>query len=108
VETVFERGWSNLQNGLLLETAETNGFTVLLTTDKNLRYQQNLMKRRIAVGVLWTTSWPELLPHASAVAETHQQSRVIDESGADYLFPASYFARLDVSPKLRRLLLRIV
>ena len=67
METAFERGWSNLKNGALIDTAEANGFEVLVTTDKNLRYQQNLTRRRIAIGVLWTTSWPELAPHGPAI-----------------------------------------
>ena len=39
-----------------------------VTTDKNLRYQQNLTGRRLAILVLWTTSWPEIKPHAQGVA----------------------------------------
>ena len=42
------------------------------------------------------------------VAEEHRQMRVIDESGEDYLFPASYFAMAQVSPNLRRRLLAAV
>ena len=42
VVTVFEKGWSTLQNGELLSTAEDEGFEVLVTTDQNLKYQQNL------------------------------------------------------------------
>ena len=42
VETAFELGWDTLQNGALIAEAENNGFDVLLTTDKNLKYQQNL------------------------------------------------------------------
>jgi predicted nuclease of predicted toxin-antitoxin system len=42
------RGWQELQNGELLNEAEAAGFEVLVTTDKNLRYQQNLTGRRIA------------------------------------------------------------
>jgi hypothetical protein len=36
------RGWEALENGDLLREAEASGFDVLITTDKNLRYQQNL------------------------------------------------------------------
>ncbi len=50
VATVFEKGWSTLQNGELLSTAEYEGFEVLVTTDQNLRYQQNLENRQIAVN----------------------------------------------------------
>lgn len=42
VATAFERGWAALQNGELLSAAEAEGFEVLVTTDQNLRYQQNL------------------------------------------------------------------
>jgi hypothetical protein len=60
VETAFELGWATLQNGALIAAAETTGFDVLLTTDKNLRYQQNLVGRRLAILVLSTTSWPRI------------------------------------------------
>ncbi len=68
VATAFERGWAELQNGALLSAAEAEGFALFVTTDKNLRYQQDLASRRIAVLVLWTTSWPDLRPHAEVVA----------------------------------------
>ncbi|MBK7472700.1 MAG: hypothetical protein IPI73_20890 [Betaproteobacteria bacterium] len=60
VVTAYERGWSKLKNGDLLDAAESNGFGVFLTTDTNLRYQQNLKSRRIAVVILTTTSWPRI------------------------------------------------
>ena len=60
VATVFEKGWSTLQNGELLSTAEYEGFEVLVTTDQSLKYQQNLKNRQIAVVVLMTTSWPRI------------------------------------------------
>lgn len=60
VATVYEAGWSTLKNGDLLRSAEEHGFEVLVTTDTNLRYQQNLASRQIAVVVLTTTSWPRI------------------------------------------------
>ncbi len=60
VSTAYERGWSTLQNGELLQAAESAGFSVLVTTDTNLKYQQNLASRRISVVVLSTTSWPRI------------------------------------------------
>ena len=42
VVTAYERGWSTLKNGELLSAAEAHGFKVLVTTDTNLKYQQNL------------------------------------------------------------------
>ena len=52
IETAFDRGWGELLNGELLQAAESEGFTMLITTDKNLRYQQNLSALPIAVAVL--------------------------------------------------------
>ena len=52
VSTAYELGWATLKNGELLSSAEERGFEVLITTDTNLRYQQNLAVRRIAVVVL--------------------------------------------------------
>jgi hypothetical protein len=60
VSTAYERGWSTLKNGELLQAAELAGFSVLVTTDTNLKYQQNLASRRISVVVLSTTSWPRI------------------------------------------------
>lgn len=60
VELAFELGWSSLQNGDLLNAAEAAGFEVFVTTDKNLRYQQNLRLRKIAVIVLSAPSWPRV------------------------------------------------
>ena len=48
VATAYERGWSCLTNG------------DLITTDTNLRYQQNLQGRGLAILVLTTTSWPRI------------------------------------------------
>jgi hypothetical protein len=53
-----DRGWDTLSNGDLLAAAEQAGFDVLLAADKNMRYQQNLEGRRIAVVVLSTPQWP--------------------------------------------------
>jgi hypothetical protein len=51
-------GWDRLSNGDLLTAAEQAGFEVLLTTDQNIRYQQNFTGRKIAMVVLTgTTRW---------------------------------------------------
>ena len=60
VETAFERGWSTLINGELLETVEEKGFDVFVTTDKNFRSQQNLAGWIIAIVVFSSTSWPHI------------------------------------------------
>ena len=66
VATAFEKGWSNLSNGDLLYEAEKE-FDLLITTDKNLEYQQNLAGRKIAILVLPTTSWPKIQPHQDKI-----------------------------------------
>jgi hypothetical protein len=67
VSTAYERGWSTLKNGELLAAAEDQGFQVLVTTDTNLKYQQNLASRSIAIVVLGTTSWPRIRAAAEVV-----------------------------------------
>jgi predicted nuclease of predicted toxin-antitoxin system len=79
VETAYEKGWSSLKNGDLLTQAEAEAFDAFITTDQNLRYQQNLSGRRISVIVLLTTSWPQIKNNATSVA------RAIDN-----LHPGSY------------------
>jgi predicted nuclease of predicted toxin-antitoxin system len=69
VVTIFELGWNHLKNGELLQKAEENGFSVLVTTDQNLRYQQNLAGRKIAIVVLTTTSWPRIERAVAGVAQ---------------------------------------
>lgn len=59
VRTAFEMGWSQLSNGNLLAAAERE-FDVFITTDQNLRHQQALAGRKLAVLVLSTTSWPRI------------------------------------------------
>jgi hypothetical protein len=58
VRKTTEMGWEGLTNGELLNEAEKAGFDVLLTTDKNIRYQQNLKTRKIALVVLANPRWP--------------------------------------------------
>lgn len=67
VTTAHELGWSTLTNGELLAAAEDQGYQVLVTTDTNLKYQQNLVARRIAVVVLGTTSWPRIKAAVASV-----------------------------------------
>ena len=59
VYTVEEAGMKGLSNGDLIAAAEGK-FDVIITADKNLRYQQNLKGREIAIIELPTNSWPKL------------------------------------------------
>ncbi len=67
VVEAIERGWEQASNGELIAAAETAGFDVLLTTDKNLRYQQNLTRRTIAFVVLGNQQWPVLRRYVERV-----------------------------------------
>jgi hypothetical protein len=60
VSTAYERGWSRLRNGDLLNAAERDGYDVFVKTNRNLTYQQNLSRRQLAIVVLTTTSWPRI------------------------------------------------
>lgn len=61
------RGWDRLENGALLTAAEAAGFEVLVTTDKNIRYQQNLDDRRIAIVALGNGRWSVIRLHVARV-----------------------------------------
>jgi hypothetical protein len=76
VQTAYELGWAKLANGELLAAAEKEGFEIMITTDQNLRYQQNLADRKLAVIVLSTTSWPRISTDAAQIA------KVANEIGA--------------------------
>ena len=67
VRTAAEQQWATLENGRLLDAAEAAGFDLLVTTDKNLRYQQNLAGRRIAVVILGQARWPIVRLHVARV-----------------------------------------
>ena len=68
VEESRSRGWDALKNGDLLAAAESAGFDVFITTDRNLRYQQNLSGRTIAIVVLSKGRWTLIRRHLSSIA----------------------------------------
>jgi predicted nuclease of predicted toxin-antitoxin system len=57
ISTVQEMGWAGVKNGELLTMAESQ-FEVFITTDKNLRYQQNLSQRKLAFILLPSNQVP--------------------------------------------------
>ena len=67
VEEARGHGWDALSNGDLLERAEEAGFEVLITTDQDMRLQQNMSNRRVAVVVLMNTAWPRISRRAEAI-----------------------------------------
>jgi hypothetical protein len=67
VKNAKSQGWDTLSNGDLLDAAEAAGFDVLVTSDKNIAYQQNLKRRKIAIVVLGNPQWPSLRLYANLV-----------------------------------------
>ncbi|MEI7952601.1 MAG: DUF5615 family PIN-like protein [Synechococcaceae cyanobacterium ELA182] len=70
VATAYELGWSTVTNGDLIRLAEQEGYELLITTDTNLRYQQNLKDRNLAILVLTTTSWPRIRQVTDRIQDT--------------------------------------
>ncbi len=68
VDTAAERGWSDLDNGDLLEAAEDEDYDLLITTDQNIRHQQYLANRNIAILVLLSTAWPLIRQKADDIS----------------------------------------
>ena len=64
VRTVQQESWAGLKNGELLTKAEDAGFSVFLTGDQNLEFQQNISRSRLGVVVLCAASnaLEDLLP----------------------------------------------
>jgi hypothetical protein len=85
-------GWDELVNGDLIEAAESGGFGIMVTGDQNLRYQQNLSGRRIALVVLLANNWPTVKTNLAAIIEA-----------VDRALPGSYASiAFDRPPLLRR------
>jgi hypothetical protein len=69
VETAYERGWAQLTNGVLLQMAEEAGFDVMITTDKGIRFQQNLEGRKLALVIIDTNDWMRIRGSISLVLD---------------------------------------
>jgi hypothetical protein len=92
VKTAWEMGWSEIENGQLLEVAEKSGFELLLTTDSNLQYQQNLSTRRISLVILLNTDWRIVEKQVQVVVQA-----------IDRATPSSYEEiSFSIEPKSRR------
>jgi len=76
VTTLPQLGWSRLQNGELISQAEIALFDILITTDQNLKYQQNLSNRNISILVLSTTSWPRIKKEISKIQQGIEKSEL--------------------------------
>ena len=73
-------GWAGVKNGELLKLVAAE-FDVFITSDKNLRYQQNLTNRRTAILLLPSNQLPiikNLLPQIDKALETIQAGDFIE------------------------------
>jgi len=68
-QTVPEAGLAGKKNGELLSRAEESDFQVLLTVDRGIEYEQNLLHHEIAVVVIRARSsrLDDLLPHTPEI-----------------------------------------
>ena len=81
VKTTQEMWWAQVQNGELLDRAEAAGFQVLLTTDRNIPYQQKLTGRNLALIILQgkknrVETLAPLIPQVEALLLALQPGRV--------------------------------
>lgn len=92
VYTVVELNWPlQLENGELLKAAEDAAFDVPLTSDQNIRYQQNLTGRKLSLVVLGSNIWPIVRTYEAAIA-----------SAVVAALPGSYqFIEMPLPPKPR-------
>jgi hypothetical protein len=93
VHTFVEMHWHpQLENGELLKFAEAEGFDVMVTSDQNIIYQQNLTGRKLALVVLGSNIWPVVRDHGAEIAG------IVDSATA-----GSYdFIEMPLRPKRRR------
>lgn len=68
VTRAAELGWHEIGNGELIRRAEESGFEVILSRDQNIRYQQNLEQRQIAIVILMDQQWPNVRLHLEKIA----------------------------------------
>jgi hypothetical protein len=63
VHSATDPRWRGASNGELLRLAEETGFDLIVVADKNMRHQQNLSGRCVAILELWTNHRPTLERH---------------------------------------------
>jgi hypothetical protein len=92
VTLAYDMGWAGISNGDLIAAAEANGFEVFITADRNIRYQQNLVGRQLALIVLSTNIWPTIRANPAPIL-----------SAIKNIQPSDYFeVALDRPPRRRR------
>ena len=93
VHTVVKMGWPDqVENSELLKVAEESGFDVMVTSDQNIRYQQNPVGRKLALVVLGSNIWPVVQKHGTAIT-----------ASVGAATPGSYdFIEMPLPPKPRK------
>jgi hypothetical protein len=91
-------GWGEITNGDLIRAAEESGFAVLITCDRNLRYQQNLQGRQIALIELSGGGWPTIRNHLDLILESIAAAQ--PGSYTVVTFPRSPLRRRPYTPSL--------
>ena len=79
IKTLQDQSWSGITNGALLRLAEEH-FDVFITSDQNLKYQQNLARRQLAIIQLPTNQVPlvvKLAPRVQATLESIQTGEFV-------------------------------
>lgn len=81
VDHVKTLGWAGLANGKLIAAAESSGYAVFVTADRNLTYQQNLVGRRIGILVLSTNRWSVIQEQKAAILAAIETATVSTPGG---------------------------
>ncbi len=84
IHTVPEMGWSGIKNGELIKLAEVQ-FDIFITSDRNLRYQQNLTDRKISIIELSTKDRDIILSSREKIS--HSVSTLNDKSYLEVVLP---------------------
>jgi hypothetical protein len=96
VTEAIERGWDRISNRELLTNAEAAGFDLLLTTDKKIRYQQNLKGRKIAI-----VAWQFSVAHRADASQSNRTG--CERRHAGQLLRGGNSIRIDLRPRCRDL-----
>jgi hypothetical protein len=97
VTEVIGLGWDRISNGELLNMAESEGFDLRLTTDKRIRYQQNLTGRKIAIVVLGNSTWRVVRLYL------HRIALAVNDANAGQLCRGGHTVQVNPVPSHRNL-----
>ncbi len=93
-------GWDELTNGELLDAAEAADFDVFVTPGQNIRYQQNIAGRKIALIVLSKAQWPYVKNHLAEIAGAVNAATTGSYAEVEIREPGQQTQRRDPGPKI--------